>query len=100
MLHGHPYLLLLYFISIQYQASVITLIAGIILLGLAWLNEYQTAPAINQQNQTQMDVYQFSDTIQQHSDAINSMGMQQAISTIFDEKTNKINDPIQSIHKY
>lgn len=64
----------------------VVLVAGLILLALAWFNEKQTEPAIQNHNQAQMDLYQFSDITVRHSDVINSMGMQQAVASIFDDK--------------
>ena len=67
----------------------VVLVAGLVLLALAWFNEKQTEPAIQSHNQAQMDMYQFSDVTVRHSDVINSMGMHQAVAQIFDDKQEK-----------
>ena len=50
----------------------VVFIAGLILLALEWLNEKQTAPMIQNHNQAQNELYQFSDITVRHSDMVDN----------------------------
>ena len=76
--------------------GTVVLVAGFILLGLAWLNEKQTSTAVENHNQSLMELYQFSDMTVRQSDIINSMGMHGAVTDIFDEKHHQSSDQFKS----